>query len=222
MLRHRLGTLNRTHRLTHILERDGISTIAQPAQQAALKPAPVRQHVLTHVSRKVSHLPLWRARRQIGEKQIRLGDAFGATCLHDAPIGREQPHWLMRRTFNHIIEIFDHGLERGEQYLSFGGIEHHFPAFHHAEQALTLFGEPGDAVEADDFERAMRLMQMRLAKLDLGGFRRISQIGRHRRAGLAQGLLDFPFDPGQGTDIKFRCGTHCHATLKPDTDDLSS
>ena len=164
--------------------------------------------MLAHVGRQVRHLTLGRARRQVRKKQIRLGDALGAARLHHGLIGREQAHRLMRRAFDHFIQIGGERFERVEQRLTPGCVEHDLATLRHLQQAFAFFGQLGYAIEPDNFQCAMRLVQVGFTKLELGCVRRIGQIGSHGRASLGQRLLDFPFDPRQRTNIKFRCCAH--------------
>ena len=164
--------------------------------------------MLTHVGGQIGHLALWRTGRQVGKKQIGFGYAFGAARLHHRLIGREQSHRLVRRTFDDFVQVRGQRCKRRQQHPALGGVEHDLPALDQVEQALAFFGQPGDAIEPDDLQCAVRLMQMHLAKLDLRRGGGVGQIGGHRHAGLGQGLLDFSFDPGQGSNIKFRRCAH--------------
>ena len=116
----------------------------------------------------------------------------------------------MWRALGQQVEVAGDRRETVGQRRADFGVDPQMPAVNRVDQALGLLREPGHAVEADDLERAVRLVQMGLAVLEL---RRVGGVGLILRQGVARAperLLDLALDPGQRPDVEF---DSAHAVL---------
>ena len=80
------------------------------------------------------------------------------------------------------------------------------------EQSFERFGQLLDAVETDDRQRALHLVQVGTAELDLG---EVAGAGRHtgrilveRLIGAFERQVNFALDPGQRAHIEFGRSVH--------------
>src|SRR5262249_16597865 len=106
------------------------------------------------------------------------------------------------------------------------------------EQAVELLRQPRDAVQADNLQRAVRLVEVRLRESDLVRGGRIGGVFAQAPERALQCLLDLALDPSERADIKVGRPAHaprgcaclwlccdsapCQTILKFATDPLSS
>ncbi|MDO9063209.1 MAG: hypothetical protein Q7U41_01445 [Microbacterium sp.] len=80
------------------------------------------------------------------------------------------------------------------------------------QQLFYGIGEFRDAFEADDGQRAMRLVHAG-ARLGQAVAARIGGVGGEARAGALEGKVDFTLDPGQRSDVEF--DVHERVVVRP-------
>ncbi len=202
--------LDHGHRDFHLGNALGI--VLDPFQQAALEPQPRRLEPGGEglgAERRRLLFALRRPLRDIGEEQLgRAGRRQAARDGHGA-IGGEQLQRLVRVARHQVVEV---AAQRGKSVLRRGhrgtgiGCRALGQRFH---QFLDRVGERRDAVEADDRQRAVRLVHTgaRLLQVVAGG---VGGMGGEVLARALEREVDLPLDPGQRTDVEIRA----HLQLK--------
>ena len=187
----------------------------QPGQQAALEADAFLADTLPEFRRGkffgAAGAPR-RAYAKIGKEQIGRSIALDATRFLHFAVKRKESQRLIRLAVDQVVEIVGDRRQRavcefdgrfaGRTRLLLDGFE----------QRLQGLSELRDAVESDDGQRALGLVQVGAAKLDLGqvadAFGDAGGIKFQRLVRAFQGKIDLALDPGQRANIKISRGVH--------------
>ena len=104
----------------------------------------------------------FRPDRQAWKKQIGRMDSLGAAHRQQRLVVREQAYRLMRRACQQFFQIFNQGLIGVFNRLRHRSIERQLAGIDPVEQVFYGFGQDRHAIDIDDLQRTVRLMQMGL------------------------------------------------------------
>ena len=193
--------------LAHLLRAGGVVAVAEPLEQAALEAPPQVAQALRVVAG-VGRLAEGRALGEVGEEQLAGGGRFEPPGGGELAIQGEQAQGLVGLAAGEFVQVVADGRNAAAGQPTQVGRRGDLFARHFAEQAVELLGELGQAVQADDGEGAVGLVQVGLGKLDLAGAVRGRPGLGERGVRSFEGQVDFAFDPGQRTEVEFVCGAH--------------
>ena len=156
-----------------------------------------------------------RAKGQVGKIEIDRVGTSPAARADQLAIDRQEPEGLIVPARNDCIEIGDQRLERpGSDSEHFGSAQALF-ALAVGEQSLQFLGYAGHAVQADDRECAVRLVQVRACELDPGVVGTARAVGAQPFQSAGYRSVDLALDPGQRPGIE--AGAAVHPVRRSDT-----
>ena len=188
----------------HFLRAGGVLGIAEPLEQASFEAAsqgPQAFRIFTAVDGRGES----RALGQVGEEQFAGAGALLPAGGGEFGVKVEEAQGLVRLAAGQFVEVVADGGDAAGGQLGHLGREYHLFAGQFAEQTVELLGKLGQAVEPDDRQGAMGLVQMGLGKLDPAKAIRGGPGFGERSRGPFEGQVDLAFDPGQRTQVEFMC-----------------
>ena len=174
--------------------------------------------------------------RQVREKEIAGQDTGVSARGLNVTVYRKKPEGLIWLAVNEFIEIVADGSQRPACRGNGLGLGRRVCCFQLFEQCFGDFGNLRYPIQTNDGQRALHLMQVGAAELDVSPVFAALLAGIVVLQGLVgplEGEVDFALDPGQRADIEFCRGVHVmlflrsqrrtdQLTLKPATEPLSS
>ena len=158
------------------------------------------------------NIPTRRPDAEIGEEQIRCRNILQTTGRLDFPVKRQKTQRLIWLATDEIVEIVADYRQGTFYQTNRSFVRRTFLLFDRFQQRFKRFGKLSDAIQTDNSQGALNLVQMRTTELDL---RQVARTRGKPCCVLAQSLIstlqrqvDLAFDPGQRADIKFRRGIH--------------
>ncbi len=190
---------------------DALGIILDPLQQAAFK-AQARglesRRESLRGQRRGFFFALRRALGEIGEKQFGRPRSRQAARHHHRAVGEKQPQRLVRVACHQVVEIAAQRCKAALRRCNCGTDILGCVFAQRCQQLLDRVGEFRNSVEADDSQRAMRLVHAGARLLQVI-FRGTGCVGGEAHPGAFQGKVDFPLDPGQRSDVEI----HAHEKL---------
>ena len=198
-------------RLAHRVRAVAVRALAQPLQQTALEAAARAaqgQHGSLGRRRPGAGVTRgWPARQVGGEQVDRTGVGLAARG-RQRHVRFGEAQGLVGRAVGELFQVVADHRQRAPDQRARGGVGGDRLAGHLAEQLLERVGELGQAVEADDGQRAAHLVHMGTGELQARG----GGVGAALVEDLAGALecgVDLALDPGQRPQVGR--GGVCHA-----------
>ncbi len=176
---------------------------AQPFEQAALETRPgLAQDGLGGGRVVCRRGAARRTARQVGIEEVRCAGQRESARDGDFLVQRGEPHGLVRHAVGEFLEVVAQAVHCADGEHERRLVDRHVAARHQAEQEFGCIRELGQAIEADDRQRATDLVEMRLRKLHLtrGILRAPCLVEGVRRA--LQGGIDLALHPGERAQIR--------------------
>ena len=165
-----LCIFNSANRRQHVGQPAPILWITQPGKESPLETtALLTQEFMELLLRQLCRrrIASGRPRRQVGEKEIGRRDSRQTARCLDLSIDSEQAQRLVRLAIDQAIKVVaDHG-QGSMRKRNARGVCSEGPIFDRQQHRFQRFGKLRDAVESNDRQCALHLMQVRTTKADL-------------------------------------------------------
>ena len=206
-----LGGLDAGQRLEHgPAPLFGLGRLGQPAQQALLIAYTFGFEDLSQLlrrQRRSSGNPLGRTQGNIRKKEVAGARTAQSARLGEGKIDRQQTEWLIRFANHQFVEIQMNARQCFRHDRQGRLVSQQSAFLQPGKQRFQGFSHLSDAVQPDDRQRAMHLVNMGAAEFELGGVRP-GLVKAKSLPGALQRQINLALDPGQGAQIEFSCRVH--------------
>ncbi len=203
-----LSTFDPVDGIAHLGRTAGVARIAQPFEQATLKSAAQGAQGARIVRATLGERCEGRTQGEVGVEQVRRARCLMPAGFDELRVEFKETQRLVGLAAGQFVEVIAQGGESPGGEAGDGRRVGDLFGGQLAQQTIEGFRKLGEAIQTDDGQGTVGLVQVGLGELDaakaVGG-----RLGFGEGAGGAfQGQVDFAFDPGQRAKVEFVCGAH--------------